>query len=388
MRVLIACDSFKDALPANEVCRAIAKGILRVQPEAQVTQMPLSDGGEGVLDILRRTLSLRPITLEVLGPLGRPMTASYGLSADGGTAMVEMAEASGLQLLSLAERNPLLTSTFGTGQLLADARTRGAKRALLGIGGSATNDAGVGAAAALGWQFLDAQDRPVKPVGGNLRIIARIVAPPQMPFAQTDVLCDVTNPLYGPNGAAWIYGRQKGGTDQSLTELDAGLCHIAALMEKETGRKGLAQTPGAGAAGGLGYGALAFMNATLKRGIDMVLDLVGFDAAAAGADLLITGEGHLDGQSCHGKLVQGVCARAGHMPVIALCGKLSASPEQLKSIGLQAAYSINKVERPLPEMLAATAENLEKTAAEILLRRNADDTRMAANPLRTQIPIR
>jgi glycerate kinase len=372
MRVLIACDSFKDALPADQVCRAIARGLLRTHPGAQVSEMPLSDGGEGVLDIMRRTLSLRPVALEVADPLGRPVMASYGISADGETAVVEMAGASGLQLLSLEERNPLLTSTFGTGQLLAAARNHGAKRALLGIGGSATNDAGVGAAAALGWQFLDEKGKPVKPDGGNLLEIARIIPPAEMLFARMDVLCDVTNPLYGPTGAAWVYGRQKGGTDQSLAQLDAGLRHIAALVEKQTGRKGLAETPGAGAAGGMGFGALAFMNATLKRGIDMVLDLVGFDAAAARADLIITGEGHLDGQSAQGKLIQGVCTRAGKVPVIALAGKLSISPEQIKSIGLAAAYSINTVERPLAEMLAATAENLEKTAA-ALLRRLEDD---------------
>jgi glycerate kinase len=384
MRVLIACDSFKDALAADHVCHAIAKGLLRAHPDAKVTQMPLSDGGEGVLEILRRTLSLKPVALEVTDPLGRPMMASYGLSADGGTALVEMAEASGLQLLPLAERNPLLTSTFGTGQLLADAAKRGARRALLGIGGSATNDAGIGAAAALGWQFLDAKDEAVKPVGGNLRNIARIIAPSHLPFAQVDVLCDVTNPLFGPTGAAWVYGRQKGGNDQSLTELDAGLRHIAALVEQQTGRKALAQTQGAGAAGGMGFGALAFMNATLKRGIDMVLDLVAFDTAAANADLIITGEGHIDGQSLQGKLIQGVCARAGNVPVIALCGKLSATPEQIKSIGLAAAYSINAVERPLPEMLAATEENLEKIAARLFPRMEAGDVRTMPGPLRAQ----
>jgi glycerate 2-kinase len=381
MRVLIACDSFKDALSADQVCSAIARGFVRANPDAQTTEMPLSDGGEGVLDILRRTLSLKPVQLEVTDPLGRPVMASYGISADGGTVMVEMAAASGLQLLTVEERNPLLTSTLGTGQLLADARKRGAKRALLGIGGSATNDAGVGAAAALGWQFLDARGQAVKPDGGNLQAIARIVPPQTMPFTQVDVLCDVTNPLYGPTGAAWIYGRQKGGTDESLARLDAGLHHIAVLVEKATGRKGLAETPGAGAAGGMGFGALAFMHATLKRGIDMVLDLVGFDAAAARTDLIITGEGHLDGQSGQGKLIQGVCARAGKVPVVALCGKLSITPEQIKSIGLAAAYSINTVERPLPEMLAATAENLEKIAVALLHRLQADGT---AVPLKQQ----
>jgi glycerate kinase len=365
MRILIACDSFKDALPAGDVCRAIAKGFLSTHTGAQITEMPLSDGGEGVLEILRQTLSLTPVELEVADPLGRPINASYGISADGTTALVEMAEASGLQRLSVAERNPLLTSTAGTGQLLADAKARGVRRVLLAIGGSATNDAGVGAAAALGWRFLDKMGAPVKPDGGGLKDITRIIPPAQMPFAKVEVLCDVTNPLYGPSGASWIYGRQKGGDDQSLAQLDAGLRHIAALVEQQTGRAGLAQIQGAGAAGGLGFGAMAFMNATLKRGIDVVLDMVGFDAAVAQADLVITGEGHIDGQSGQGKLIQGVCARAGATPVIALCGKLSASPAEIKAIGLKAAYSINAVEAPLAEMLAATAANLEKAAARL-----------------------
>jgi glycerate kinase len=370
MHVLIACDSFKDALPAKGVCHAIAKGLRSTHPGAQLTEMPLSDGGEGVLDILRQRLSLQPMTVDVVDALGRPIRASYGISADGTTALVEMAEASGLQQLSVAERNPLLTSTFGTGQLLADARARGVRRMLLAIGGSATTDAGIGAAAALGWQFLDQNGEAVNPDGGHLQQITRLVPPQQLPFAQMDVLCDVTNPLYGPNGAAWIYGRQKGGDDQSLAALDHGLAHIAALVEQQTGRKGLAQIPGAGAAGGLGFGAMAFMNASLRRGIDVVMDLMGFDAAAARADLIITGEGRIDGQSSQGKLISGVCARArkvsGKVPIIALCGKLSAELEELRAIGLTAAYSINESEKPQAEMLAATAANLEKTAAALI----------------------
>jgi len=181
-----------------------------------------------------------------------------------------------------------------------------------------------------------------------------------------EVLCDVTNPLFGPTGAAWIYGRQKGGTDETLTQLDAGLKHVAALVASQLGRD-VAQTPGAGAAGGLGFGAMAFFGATLRRGIEIVLDLTGFDAAARAAALIITGEGHLDGQSAQGKLIQGLCGRAQGKPVIALCGKLSATPEQVAAIGLQAAYSINAEERPLDEMLAATAVNLEKTAAALAL---------------------
>jgi glycerate kinase len=380
MHVLIACDSFKDALPADRVCHAIARGLARSDPGLEITEMPLSDGGEGVLDILRAILSLRPVTVAASDPLGRPLTASYGISPDGSIAMVEMAAASGLQLLSLKERNPSLTTTFGTGELLADAGRRGVKRVLLGIGGSATNDAGIGAAAAMGWKFLDEAGTPVKPVGGNLGRIARIVAPPSMPFERMDVLCDVTNPLFGPKGAAWIYGRQKGGDNESLAELDAGLRHIALLLEKETGRTGLAQIPGAGAAGGMGFGSLAFFKATLRRGIDMVLDLTGFDRAAAEADLVITGEGHLDGQSGQGKLIQGVSARAGKTPVVALAGKLSVTREQIKALGLAAAYSINSVERPLAEMLSATGDNLEKTAAGLLRRLKEDGVNIAAHP--------
>jgi glycerate kinase len=363
MNILVACDSFKDALPADQVCAAIARGLKQGHPDAKVTEMPLSDGGEGLLDVLGRALDLRWIEKQVADPLGRPVMGRYGLSADGRTAVVEMARASGLQLLTLEERDPRKTSTFGTGELLADAKARGARHALLAIGGSATNDAGIGAAAALGWRFLDTAGKDVPPDGGHMKDIARLVPAPA-PFERVEVLCDVTNPLYGPTGAAWIYGRQKGGSDPVLAELDDGLKHIADVVRAGLGRD-VAGMPGAGAAGGLGYGAVAFMGAELRRGIEVVLDITGFDTAAHKADLIITGEGHLDGQSAQGKLIQGLCGRAGQTPVIALCGKLSATPEQVEAIGLKAAYSINKQERPLTEMLANTAINLERTAAEL-----------------------
>ena len=361
MNILVACDSFKDALDATGVCRAIAKGLKRAHPDAIVTEMPLSDGGEGLLDVLRAPLGLEWVEADVRDPLGRTVRGRYGLSAD--TCVVEMAEASGLQRLTLAERDPLRASTFGTGQLLADARTRGAKRAILAIGGSATNDAGIGAAAALGWKFLDASGMEVPPDGGHLSAIAKIVPAP-LPFDSMEVLCDVTNPLFGPSGAAWIYGRQKGGNDETLPGLDNGLRHLASLVKAQLGRD-VADTPGAGAAGGLGYGAMVFFGAQLRRGIEIVLDLTGFDDAAQKADIIITGEGHLDGQSAQGKLIQGLCGRARGKPVIALAGKLSATPDQVKSIGLKAAYSINREEKPLAEMLAATAVNLESTAASL-----------------------
>ncbi len=324
MRVLIACDSFKDALPAAAVCQAIARGVARAHPGARLTLMPLSDGGEGVLEVLSHALSLTTVLLEVEDPLGRAVTARYGFSS--AAALVEMAQGSGLELLQAGERDPLRTSTFGTGQLLADAAAKGARRILLAIGGSATNDGGIGAAAALGWRFPGRGWRS-HPAGG--RQAERNHAhhpPPRLPSLQMDVLCDVTNPLYGPNGASWVYGRQNGGTDQSLAALDDALRHLAQLVEKQIGRAGLAESPGAGAAGGLGFGALAFMNARLRRGIDVVMELVGFDQAAEEADLIITGEGRIDGQSAQGKLIQGVCAHAGKAPVVALCGKPGCQP--------------------------------------------------------------
>ena len=365
MNILVACDSFKDALPADAVCAAIARGLKQNHPKAMVTEMPLSDGGEGLLDVLGQALNLNWIDKTVSDPLGRPVSGRYGLSADGNTAVVEMARASGLQLLTLEERDPRKTSTFGTGELLADAKVRGAVRALLAIGGSATNDAGIGVATALGWRFLDANGQDVPPDGGHMKDVSRLVPAPA-PFEKVEVLCDVTNPLFGPKGAAWVYGRQKGGSDPVLAELDDGLKHIADVVRAQLGRD-VAGIPGAGAAGGLGYGAVAFLGAELRRGIEIVLDITGFDAAAAEADLIITGEGHLDGQSAQGKLIQGLCGRAGKTPVLALCGKLSATPEQIRMIGLKAAYSINRQERPLAEMLANTSVNLEKTAAQLIV---------------------
>lgn len=361
MNILVACDSFKDALDADGVCQAIARGLRRAHPQAVITQMPLSDGGEGLLDVLRAPLGLTQTQADVHDPLGRKVRAHYGLSAD--RCVVEMAQASGLQRLALHERDPLRTSSFGTGQLLADARARGARHAILAIGGSATNDAGIGAAMALGWRFLDARGTDVPPDGGHLAAIEKIIPAPA-PFDSMEVLCDVTNPLYGPHGAAFIYGRQKGGTDDTLPILDDGLRHLAQVVKAQLDLD-VADMPGAGAAGGLGYGAMVFFGARLRRGIEIVLDLTGFDTAARTADLIITGEGHLDSQSAQGKLIQGLCKRVQEKPVIALVGKLSATPAQVQAIGLRDAISINHKELPLDQMLAATAVNLENAAASL-----------------------
>lgn len=370
MRILVATDSFKDALPAREVCRAIATGLRRGQPEARITEFPLADGGEGSFEVLAQHLSLQTIETDAMDPLFRPIRATYGISADGRTAVIEMAKASGLQLLKAPERNPWYTSSVGTGILLADARIRGARRMVLAVGGSATNDAGTGMATALGWRFLNKYKKEIKPTGGQLRHIQTIERPEwQLSIEQTDVICDVDNPLYGPNGAAWVYGRQKGADASMQERLDAGLRHIAQLAGQQLGRTGLEDIPGAGAAGGLGFGAMAFLNARLRPGIDLMLDLTHFDKALAQAELVVTGEGQLDGQTLHGKLIQGICRRAAELdiPVIALCGRVTATPEQIRAIGLHQAIDINPVQLPLPEMLARTAENLERAAFRFIL---------------------
>lgn len=365
MHILVAADSFKDALPAAGVCQALAAGIRRARPDAQVTEFPLADGGEGTFEVLSYHLGLKTVDAETLDPLFRPIRASYGLNTGGDTAFVEMASASGLQLLRPEERNPLRTTTFGAGLLLADAQRRGAARVILAIGGSATNDGGAGMAAALGWRFLDANGHDLPPTGESLSRIARIL-PPETTFnlQQVDVICDVTNPLYGPDGAAAVYAPQKGAAPPVVAELDAGLRHLAQLAEHQLRRPGLADIPGAGAAGGLGFGAMAFLNATLHRGIDLVLDLTRFDEALTRADLVVTGEGKLDGQTLHGKLIHGICRRAARRdaPVVAFCGRVEASPEQIRAIGLQWAIGINEKEAPLAELLAQTGKNLERAA--------------------------
>jgi glycerate 2-kinase len=368
-RILVACDSFKDAVDAQGACSAVAAGLRMAHPTAEIVQLPLSDGGEGVLEVLAAALGLRRIVVKVMDPLMRRRPAHYGLSADGATAVVEMAEAAGLERLALAERDPLRTTTFGVGQMLADARRRGATRVLLAIGGSATSDGGVGAAAALGWGFVDVQGRQVDPVGGRLQEIATLVPPDAAPLKHLQVLCDVTNHLHGPDGAARVFGRQKGGDEAALEILDDGLRHLAHLVETQLGLHGLDTAPGAGAAGGLGFGAMAFMQGELVRGSDTVLDLVGFDAAVAGADLVVTGEGRVDGQTAQGKLIQGVCARAvkAGVPVVALCGDLAASADQIRALGLRAAYSINPQPGPLSELLPRTAERLREAAARLAL---------------------
>jgi glycerate kinase len=366
MKILIAADSFKDALPALEVCQAIGRGIERADPGIKTQRFPLADGGEGTAGILTYHNGGKTIRLEVRDPLYQPVEASYGLSADGQTAFIEMAEASGLPLLKEKERNPLLTTTYGTGELLVDAVRRGARRIILGIGGSATNDCGAGMAAAIGYRFLDGDGRELKPTGKHLIDIRRIEEG-DLAFSpgdiQVEVICDVDNPLYGPEGAAYTYAPQKGAGEEMVTMLDEGLRRFSEVLKSHFGRD-FASEPGAGAAGGLGAGAMVFLGAKLRPGIETVMEYTHFDEALEGVDLLLTGEGKIDAQTARGKLIHGICRRASRagVPVIALCGTLDASPADLEKIGLQAAFSIINKPLALEEALKNTADLLEKTA--------------------------
>ncbi|MCP5144248.1 MAG: glycerate kinase [Gammaproteobacteria bacterium] len=372
MRILIAADSFKDALPATAVCAEIADGIHNRNPTVETIEFPLGDGGEGTLDVLRHHLKLHEVNVATDDPLGRPIGGHYGISADRTTAVIEMAVASGLQLLGHEERDPLRASTFGTGRLIAHAVGQGVSRIVLAIGGSATNDGGIGVAAALGWQFVDADGATLAPVGGSLSRISSIIPPATaFPAIDVEVICDVDNPLCGSRGAAAVYGPQKGADTEAVAALDAGLANLARCMAEQHGKVDFADRAGAGAAGGMGYGAMVFMNAQLARGIDLIMELTGFSQALAAADLVITGEGALDSQTLHGKLISGICdkARTMNKPVLALCGRLAADAEQIHQVGLADAFSINLEIKPLAEMLAATGANLRRTAASLDLAR-------------------
>lgn len=386
MRIVIAPDSFKESLSAREVCAAIACGIQRVRPEAVIDSIPMADGGEGTVDALVSATggSLRQSI--VTGPLGEPVTATWGLlgpvasssacTATEPTAVIEMAAASGLALVPPARRNPLLTTTYGTGELLNAALAAGATRIIVGIGGSATTDGGTGAAQALGWRFLDAKGASLTaPItGGQVGAIHRIERG-TTPTPGGDrrgahplllVACDVDNPLCGPRGAAAIYGPQKGATPEQVEILDRHLAHLAAVIARDLGRD-VRAIAGAGAAGGLGAGLMAFADARLERGIRIVMDAVHFEERIRGADLIITGEGRIDRQSMMGKVIAGVgrAGQAAGVPVIALVGCVGEGADATLEV-LHSYHAINPPGTPLAEALAQSSERLATTAMQVM----------------------
>jgi glycerate kinase len=346
MKIVVAPNAFKGCLSAREAARAMQAGAEKASPLALVVAVPFADGGDGLVDVLADIMPGEIRTEEVTGPLpGTSLEAAYCLAPMQGLAAVEMARASGLALLEPGERNPLRTTTLGTGELMAAALGHGIKRLVVGIGGSGTNDGGVGMAAALGVRFLDADGEAVEPVGGELARIRRIDASelhPGLEGVAVEAVCDVDNPLLGPHGASRVYGPQKGAGEDEVRILEQGLAHLADLMERDCGRD-VRELPGAGAAGGLGAGLAAFVGASLRRGVDVMRDLTDLDRAVRDADLVLTGEGQFDVQASYGKGPAGVaaCAREHGVPCIVLAG--SAWPGQLpelEALGVQACFSI------------------------------------------------
>jgi glycerate kinase len=337
-------DSFKDSLPAPRACKIVAQAVASVTPDARIIVKPMADGGEGTAEALIAASSRRSepggngqwIERTVMGPLpDMEVSAGFAWFPGDKTAVVEMAAASGLQLLPLGKRNPLKTTTYGTGRLIAAAVEHGAERILLAVGGSATVDGGVGAAAALGWKFLDRKGRQIGLGGGQLHLIDRIVPPAEPSRATVEVLCDVDNPLCGEHGAAKVYGPQKGATEEMVQVLEKGLAHLARMVHDQLGRD-IADVPGAGAAGGLAAGALAFMDARLVSGIETVMAQSRLAEALAEADWVITGEGRFDRQSLRGKVVAGVArlAKTSGSKMAVLAGQVLLEPGEYRDSGI------------------------------------------------------
>ncbi len=367
MRIIVAPDSFKGSISALGVAEAIERGIRAVFPEAEVVLVPIADGGEGTVEALVAATGGRIEHATVRGPLGEPVRAQWGVLGDGETAVIEMAAASGLPLVPKERRDPRITTTFGTGELMKAALDAGLSKLVVGIGGSATNDGGAGMARALGVRFLDAAGADLPEGGAALARLARIDLAgldPRLAGAAILVACDVDNPLTGPRGASAVYGPQKGATAEMVRQLDAALRNYAAVAGAATGRVA-AGVPGAGAAGGLGAGLLFFTPAQLRPGVEIVLEATRFSEIVKGADLVVTGEGHADFQSAMGKAPAGVAraAKRHEVPVVCLAGGLGEGADELLERGVDALASMVPRPMPLEECMSRGAELLEAAAA-------------------------
>lgn len=373
MKLVIAPDSFKESLDAQQVAFAIERGFQSIFPEIHTVCVPVADGGEGTTEALVAATAGVQISESVRGPLGEPLNAIWGLLGEQPntalTAVVETAAASGLDKISSAQRDALRATTYGTGELILAALERGVRRIILGLGGSATNDGGMGLLSALGARFLDAKGEVLEAGGAALARLASInLSQMDSRVAETEFLvaCDVDNPLLGARGASAIFGPQKGATPEQVEQLDAALANLADISAKLLGRD-CREVAGAGAAGGLGYALVQFLNARMAPGIDLVLEAVRFDEQLQGADLVITGEGRVDGQSLSGKTPVGVArwAKRHDLPVIALCGSIGAGAEGVHKIGIDALFTVVPGVCTLDDAMAEAAANLERTAAQI-----------------------
>ena len=363
MKVLIAPDKFKHSLSTFQAIEAIQKGLQQSSDSFQLTCLPLADGGDDFAEVMGHYTSAQKIMVEVADPLFRPVQASYFIR--GRTAFIEMAKASGLQLLKPGEFNCMLTSSYGTGQMIAHALSHGVDEIILGIGGSATNDCGIGMAAALGYRFLDKDGKEVLPAGGNLIHIYKVEAPPKtvMDHKRFVIASDVTNYLTGDFGAARVFAPQKGATPEMVQSLEEGALHLAKVVQRDLGIN-ILQITGGGAAGGMGAGSVAFFGAVLVNGAELVFKYSQAETQIRDADVVITGEGKIDHQSLQGKLLHGisVLCQQYNKPLIALCGTLDVTPNQLEEAGVTAAFSIINKPLPIEESYKNAAVLLEQTA--------------------------
>ena len=341
MKIIIAPDKFKGSLTSIAVCTAIQEGLQRASEHLEIAYFPMADGGDGFADVLKYYTNTVTQNIQSVDALGRSIDCRYELNTRQSTAIIELASCSGVAMLRKEERNPFVTSTYGTGLQIQDAIRQGAEKIILGIGGSATNDAGTGILSAMGFRFLDKQGNSLRPCGEMLAQTMEIVPPKMLPQVQLDIACDVNNPLHGPEGAAMIFSEQKGATVQQAGLLDNGLRHFAGVILEQTG-KNVADFPGAGAAGGIAAGLSAFLPVSIRSGIQVILSASDIRNRLGNADLVITGEGKIDQQSCRGKTISAITAIAKerNVPVIAFCGKLELSESEFRDLGLELAMEI------------------------------------------------
>lgn len=374
MNIVIAIDSFKGCISSMDSGRLLRKAILDVYPEDDVAVFPLADGGEGTVDAMVQGLHGRIVPVTVTGPLGTKIESRYGLLPDTKTAVIEMADASGLTLVPPEKRNPLHTTTYGLGELIRAALDDGCRRFIIGIGGSATNDCGLGMLTALGFRFQKADGSPAGILGGSLAAVAVIdgtAADTRLADCTFEIACDVTNPLCGPAGCSRVFGPQKGATEAIVARMDGDIHHFAALAEEACGTAGQ-DLPGAGAAGGLGFAFHVFLNGRLTPGIDLILSAIGIDKALAKADVLVTGEGRMDQQTAMGKAPAGVAQLAKacqpHCLTLALCGSATPEAERVNAHGIDAYFPILHAPMTLSEAMdRTTAErNLRQTIQQVM----------------------
>ncbi|MGI9274304.1 MAG: glycerate kinase [Endozoicomonas sp.] len=366
MKIVIAPDSFKESLTAAEVADAIEAGFQQIYPDAEYVKVPVADGGEGTLQSLVDATNGQLIERMVTGPLGKPVKACFGLLGDGKTAVIEMARASGLELVAPEDRNPLITTTYGTGELILAALDQGVEKIIVGIGGSATNDGGAGMLQALGVQLHDSDGRPLTHGGAPLAGLTSIDVTrmdSRLQSVEFVAACDVDNPLTGKNGASAVFGPQKGANADMVQQLDECLGHYARIIRQDQGAE-VDQVPGAGAAGGMGAALLAFLNASLKPGIDIVMDAVSLAEQVKGASLVITGEGRIDGQTAQGKTPVGVAriAKAENIAVVALAGSVGDGVEAVYEQGIDALFPVVHGAVKLEDAFQKAAENLIRAA--------------------------